>query len=502
MSIISEFENNKSYTDRDINALRKKVVNLVRKETTQWSDFNDSDIGMVLLDVVAGLCDYCNFYLDKQANEVYLDRATEPKNIKSILNTLGYDIPFPKGAVGTVIFALPGNYNYNDVLAGATAQADSDRIIIPEWTQVSAKYDDNQDIVFCTTVEGDLSTNKKWAIIPVVQGKRIYKRVNTKEIKDCKLDLGYANIENGIVRITDLNGKWEQVKDAFLEYNGGRKYSVHQDSEGACYVLFTYDYENHLRTDGEGSFEIEYLETMGQNGNVPIMAIDTLIDLLYVANDNNPAPVYVRNAEAIAGGADTPDLYKMIIDCKTDLKQMQRCVTLQDYEDAALMYPGVAEAKACDINSNQDLVPNVYTVKVYLRSTDTEKQADSEHKLNTTFLEGVRTFLQDRGVAIVNVVTENADLLPIMVNVELNTYTIETQAEKEDLIRRIKERLLGEFGYGKLKLGGLLTETMVRDIIMQTSNLITNCKISGLENPVNANVIQYPYLKDTVVTIK
>lgn len=498
MSVIEKFENNRSYTERDINALRKKVVNFIRQETDKWTDFNDSDLGMVLVDVIAGLADYENYYLDKQANECYLDRATEGKNIKSILNTLGYEIPFPKGSVGKVIFAVPGNFNFD---AGSNvAGGIIGKINIPLWTQVSAKYNDSEDIVFCTTQIGELNESNKWAAIDVVQGRKIVKECYVTDIKDCKLNLGQASVESGNIvlkdAITDKNKQWIQVKDAFLEYEGGRKYSVHMDTEGNVYILFTYDYIDHLSTLDGGKFTIEYLETKGAKGNVGIMAIDTIVDLLFL-NDGESnyigkgADVYVRNMEATSGGTDVPELYKMIVDCKSTLRMMDRCVTLQDYEDMALTYPGVAEAKACDIQSNSDLVPNVYTVKVFVRGDENSRELTVNNKFNDNYLESLKTYLKNKGVAIVSVIADNVELVPFNVALKLKTDYV---ADMADLKKQIQDNLNDKLGYGKLRIGGLVTSTMVKDIVLQTSNLIKDVTVEGLENPIICNTIQYPYL--------
>ena len=57
------------YTGRDIQDLRDYLVNQVMSLTDQWTDFNESDVGMVLIELIAGLGDMLGFYLDKQTLE-------------------------------------------------------------------------------------------------------------------------------------------------------------------------------------------------------------------------------------------------------------------------------------------------------------------------------------------------------------------------------------------------------------------------------------------------
>ena len=59
--------NSMSYTGRDIVSIRKELINTIPTLTDKWTDFNESDLGMVLIELMAGVQDMQNFYLDTQA---------------------------------------------------------------------------------------------------------------------------------------------------------------------------------------------------------------------------------------------------------------------------------------------------------------------------------------------------------------------------------------------------------------------------------------------------
>ena len=55
-----------SYTGRDAIDIRRELVSLVPSLTEKWSDFNSSDLGVTIIELIAGAQDLQNFYFDNQ----------------------------------------------------------------------------------------------------------------------------------------------------------------------------------------------------------------------------------------------------------------------------------------------------------------------------------------------------------------------------------------------------------------------------------------------------
>ncbi|HRT96263.1 MAG TPA: baseplate J protein, partial [Planctomycetota bacterium] len=55
-----------NYTNKDYEAIRQELVQRIPTITDRWTDFNESDLGMVLLELFCGLGDMLLFYLDNQ----------------------------------------------------------------------------------------------------------------------------------------------------------------------------------------------------------------------------------------------------------------------------------------------------------------------------------------------------------------------------------------------------------------------------------------------------
>ena len=91
-----------SYTGRDNEDIRQSLIDLVPKLTDKWRDYNESDLGMTIIELIAGAQDMQNFYLDNQTFETYLDTAMQDKNIRSILRAMNYRIPLVVSARGVI----------------------------------------------------------------------------------------------------------------------------------------------------------------------------------------------------------------------------------------------------------------------------------------------------------------------------------------------------------------------------------------------------------------
>ena len=104
--------------------------------TDKWTDFNESDTGMVLVELMAGLADMLGFYLDKSTLECYITSVKQRKNGAGILALIGYKMKMTNSCVTTGRFVLPKVYEED--------------VVIPRYTQVTAVLADKSEIKYAT----------------------------------------------------------------------------------------------------------------------------------------------------------------------------------------------------------------------------------------------------------------------------------------------------------------------------------------------------------------
>lgn len=100
------------YTSRDFNSIKKDLVEHARRYYQNvYKDFNEGSFGSLMLDTTAYVGDILSFYLDYQANESFLETASEFENIIKHGRQVGYKFSNSVSSTGIATFyiSVPAN---------------------------------------------------------------------------------------------------------------------------------------------------------------------------------------------------------------------------------------------------------------------------------------------------------------------------------------------------------------------------------------------------------
>nr|WP_237081083.1 hypothetical protein [Myxococcus xanthus] len=78
------------YTHRDFDALRARLMALVKSVFPDWTDFDVASFGNLLLEMYAFVGDVLGTYQDNLARESRLSTATQRRNVIALARMLGY----------------------------------------------------------------------------------------------------------------------------------------------------------------------------------------------------------------------------------------------------------------------------------------------------------------------------------------------------------------------------------------------------------------------------
>ena len=108
---------NISYLSKDFDSIKSDLIDyLQRYFPDDYRDFNDASGGMAIVELLAYIGDTMSFYIDRQVNEGFLDRALEEKNIFSLAQNLGYKPKFASPAIAE----LSVSATFDDSTSGAS----------------------------------------------------------------------------------------------------------------------------------------------------------------------------------------------------------------------------------------------------------------------------------------------------------------------------------------------------------------------------------------------
>lgn len=201
----------------------------------------------------------------------------------------------------------------------------------------------------------------------------------------------------------------------------------------------------------------------------------------------------IENREAIVGGQEQPDTYKMITDAKNNIKMMGKLVTLEDYANAISAYPGVFKSVTQDWSVPNTNVQKAYLVEAWCVSSDGEP-------LSSDFLTVLSGNIQDRGIVIVEVQAHQA---------EFNTFDViaEIKIKAESQEYRDKVRLdaissvQSTFAYANMEFGKAIYLEDIRYAIRSVSNAITEINILSPTESLFSDDIVYPKLGKVEITV-
>lgn len=100
------------YTSRDYDSIRRDLIEHAKRYyPDSFQDFNEGSFGSLMVDTVSYVGDILSFYLDYQANESFLETASEFDNVLKIAKQVGFK--YTNGATSTGIatfyISVPSN---------------------------------------------------------------------------------------------------------------------------------------------------------------------------------------------------------------------------------------------------------------------------------------------------------------------------------------------------------------------------------------------------------
>jgi len=93
------------YTSRDFNSIKQDLVDHAKRYYPDtYQDFNEAGFGSLMMDTVAYVGDVLSYYVDYQANESFVDTASEFESLLSLGNQTGFKLQQNPSSHGIVTF--------------------------------------------------------------------------------------------------------------------------------------------------------------------------------------------------------------------------------------------------------------------------------------------------------------------------------------------------------------------------------------------------------------
>ena len=146
------------YTSRDQPAIKQDMIRAIPLFTPEWTDFNDSDFGIILVTVFAGAMDVIHFYVDRAAGEMFLPTAVKRESVVKILKLINFELRSIVPASVDVKFTL--------------TQTLPNAVLIPAGTKVqTVAFEQGEPVVYETATDVTIPSGGTEATVSVVEGE-------------------------------------------------------------------------------------------------------------------------------------------------------------------------------------------------------------------------------------------------------------------------------------------------------------------------------------------
>jgi hypothetical protein len=328
------------FSARDYQTIKQDLLLRASATTPEWTDRDPSDFGMVLVDLWAYMGDVLHYYVDRVAQEMFIDTATQRESVLAYANLLDYRPNYRQQATSSVTLANSGD----------------ETISISAGTEFVAVNDDVYYYFY--TTDGASVGAESTAVVSVVEGEQISEEILTTSSTgnpNQRYFIRSENVAPSSVRVFVYEDavdptEWQQV-DSLADVDAGvGVFTVYVNANDETLVIFGNRINGRIPPTGV-KITASYSTTSGAAGNLPANKITAFRTV-------TSADLTIQSSTAATGGADNESVSSMKRSVQSITRAQNRAVTLTDFSDLTSRVGGVVKSIA-------EYNPSTSTVTVY-----------------------------------------------------------------------------------------------------------------------------------------
>lgn len=444
------------YTSRDYYSLREALIARIQARVntnaeTRWTASDPADFGVALVEAFAYMGDLISYYIDRVANESFIESATQRETLLSIAQTYGYE---PAGYRQAYVNLLFVNASLNDVLIPQGTVVSGEVTI--EDTVQTVYFTTNADVFVAAESNGNVSASEGRSIQRIAGDVNSFGELvgQSTQTPQMTFKLSKTGVIENTIKVYVEDGvtysKWEKVQH-ILDYGPtDLVYTATVDQFDNVYIKFGDGVSGAIPTLNL-NIRVDYTVGIGTIGNVPNNSLTTIEYVPGLSESQTIAlqsSLTVNNQESATGGANPESDAQIRFAAPLALKSSNRAVTLADYENLAITVTGVGKANA---------IADIWTsITLYIAPSRNEGDSDPSPGLDdlgatteeyASIKEEVESFLEDKKLIGTSVTVQPPVYTDIVVQIQ---YVREPQYTSAEVESALKLLLLNKFGYTRM----------------------------------------------------
>lgn len=336
---------NLNYTNYDFDDLVTQLQDRL-KARDAWKDIYTSSTGQMLIEFYAYVGNLVMYYVERRAQESYLDTAQLLSSVKNLVKLINYSPKRMTSATGIIRFTLDS--------------AQTKIVYVPKYTLcktstgikyfVGEKTDDGSIIG-----GGAILPGATYIDLQVIQGEFTTKEITASGAINQVYFIEETDVENDIfiVYVDDL--KWTKQDSLISSEPEDKHYTLAQELDNTLTLRFGDNVQG--KAPGLGAvIKLEYAKTDGIDGNVYTVGnVSTLTSTIY-DEDNDAVTATVSNPDKILGGDAAEDIDEIKNEAPRVFATGDRAVTRNDFIAIIENMAGIANANVW--GENEESPPN------------------------------------------------------------------------------------------------------------------------------------------------
>jgi hypothetical protein len=497
-----------NYAATDFESLRDSLIEYIKTVyPLDYQNFSESDLGVMLIELVAYMGAVMSMKADMLANENYLATAKNRNNVKKLLELVGIRMKGPISAAADASLTLDnGASQFTELtipisnrVIGITSPEDGGILNYTLYKVENGQLSDPRadGALVLNVSESDSTTSTVWSNLALLEGALVTETGTvTSKATQKSISLNSSPIIEKSVTVfitsndNTVTGAWVQVDSLFSASGAAQKYFevVYTDDFGAT-VLFG-DGVNGKVLPTNASYSITYRVGGGTRGNIASEAINAKII------DTNSQIGTLQNISLATGGRDAESVEHAKKYAPLYFKLQDRLVTAEDYSTFANAFCGSvgATGKARAVVRNAYSSANVIDIYLLQIASNLQlQQATIEFKKQLLDAIEPKKMLTDE-IVIVDGVIRTVDLV---ITARIDKYNL---PREEEIKARIRDGILDYFSVENFDFGKPL---IVSDIARAVFSLpeIRYATVDNLDADISIDFNEIVQLNNFTINI-
>lgn len=359
-----------NYQARDFEGIKQSLIEYARQNFPDWTDLNESEQGMILVELYAYMADGLHYYIDRQTDEFDIGKTTQRKNMLGLMKLISYRMRGATAATAQVAISTAD---------GVNAVED---VPIPQGFKIYTK-DPRSSIVYEVLAAGlKIAKGTNSVTITVTEGETIEEYRTFTGTADQVLQLERTPYLQGSVTVIN-NEQWDEVEGLLDSESIDRHFFVEIQEDDSALLRFG---DGVAGAVPSGSGEISYRIGGGIAGQVGpnTLTVPESPQLLNIYGV--PVSILCNNPASSAGGEDKESIEQARIKGPNAIKANTRTVGGPDFNNHSAEVDGVLRAFARFRKDDLTIPQNIAKIQILPvgggNPTQTVKDAVEEYLYN------------------------------------------------------------------------------------------------------------------------